>query len=146
MNVRNFFTPEQQALLKAAIGKAEHETNGEIRLHLENNCDGDPVQRATAVFHRLHMHKTKNRNSVLFYLAVNHKKLAVVGDEAIHKLVSDDFWKNVTGHIIARFKEGNYTEGLCEGIAMTGEKLKSHFPHSIEKKNELPDDISFGKN
>ncbi len=145
MNVRNFFTPEQQAAIRDAIVKAEHETTGEIRLHIERNCDGDPFQRAVAVFHRLHMNKTKYHNAVLFYLAVNHKKLAVVGDESIHAIASDEFWQTIKDHIVAKFKDGKYTEGLCEGIAMTGEKLKSHFPHTIDKNYELPDEISFGR-
>lgn len=145
MNIRTFFSPEQQIAIKTAIETAEHQTTGEIRLHIENKCDGDPVKRAVALFHRLHMHKTKYHNAVLFYLAIEHKKLAVVGDEAIHKIVSDEFWNMVKDRIIAGFKEGKYTEGLCDGIAMTGEKFKSHFPYMIEKKNELPDEISFGK-
>ncbi len=79
MDVKEFFTEEQKALIKSAIEKAEHKTSGEIRLHLENDCKGDAVERAVVLFHRLRMEKTKQRNAVLFYLAVNHKKLAVVG-------------------------------------------------------------------
>lgn len=145
MNIKDFFTEEQKALIKAAIEKAEHKTTGEIRLHIEHDCKGDAVQRAVAVFHRLHMNKTKYRNGVLFYLALNHKKFAVVGDEAIHQKVSDEFWEKVKNHIVVRFKEGMFTEGLCEGIEMAGEMLEIHFPHTIDKKNELPDEISFGK-
>ncbi|HXB11995.1 MAG TPA: TPM domain-containing protein [Bacteroidia bacterium] len=144
MDVKDFFTEEQKALIKSAIEKAEHKTSGEIRLHLENDCKGDAVERAVVLFHRLRMEKTKQRNAVLFYLAVNHKKLAVVGDEGIHQKVSDAFWTKVKDHMIARFKTGQYTEGLCEGIDMAGVEMKKHFPHDKDTINELPDDISFG--
>lgn len=145
MNIRTFFTHEQQALIKAAIERAEHKTTGEIRLHIEGTCKGDPVQRAFYLFQRLHMHKTKYRNGILFYLAIDHKKFAVVGDEAIHQKVSDAFWEKVKNHIIEKFRNNMYTEGICEGIEMAGEELKKHFPHTTDKKNELPDEISFGK-
>jgi len=146
MNAKEFFTIEQIELIKHAITKAEEHNTGEIRLHVEGDCDGDVIERAVKVFHRLHMHKTDHRNAVLFYLAVNHKKLAVVGDEGIHKKVSDEFWHKVKEHIIEKFKQGNYTEGLCEGIAMAGDMLKKYFPNKGANHNQLPDDISFGKN
>lgn len=143
MNVKEFFTHEQMELINAAIIKAEKGNTGEIRLHVEGDCEGDAVKRAVVVFHRLHMQKTKYRNGVLFYLAINQKKLAVVGDKGIHEKVSEEFWHKVKDHIISRFKENKYAEGLCEGIEMTGEMLRKYFPGKGEN-NQLPDEISFG--
>jgi uncharacterized membrane protein len=42
------------------------------------------------------------------------------------------------------FKQNNFTEGLVEGIAKAGEKLKSFFPYQSSDSNELSNDISFG--
>jgi uncharacterized membrane protein len=143
--MRDFFTDEQKLLIKAAIDRAEKITSGEIRLHVESECDGDAVHRAVHVFHQLHMQKTKYRNAVLFYLAVDHKKFAVVGDEGIHTKVPDGFWEQVKEHMIARFKQEKYTEGICEGIDRAGEMLHTHFPRHTNDKNQLSDEISFGK-
>ena len=44
------------------------------------------------------------------------------------------------------FRENKFTEGLIAAISAAGEQLKKHFPHLDNDKNELPDDISFGKN
>lgn len=145
MNVTRFFSDEQKQQIRAAIEGAELNTYGEIRLHVEGDCKGDPYERAVHLFHRLHMHRARHRNGVLFYLAVNHKKFAIVGDEGIHKKVPENFWATVKDHIIAQFKQGKFTEGICEGIAMTGEMLKTHFPRSGNDKNQSPDEISFGK-
>lgn len=144
MSIRKFFTDEEKLLIKAAIDDAEKKTSGEIRLHIEKECEGDVMQRATQVFHGLHMHKTNHRNAVLFYLAVGHKKFAIVGDEGIHAMVSDVFWETVKEHIIKRFKEGNYATGICEGIRMTGDMLAKYFPRNGDDKNQLSDEISFG--
>ncbi len=145
MDVSDFFSDEQKQLVRAAIERLEHKTSGEIRLHVEGDCEGDPYERALHVFHRLHMHKTKHRNAILFYLAINNKKFAIVGDEGIHKKVPDNFWIAVKDHVISQFKENKYTEGICEGIDMTGEMLKTHFPFNIKDKNQLSDEISYGK-
>ncbi len=145
MNITDFFSDEQKQQIRAAIERMEHKTSGEIRLHVEGDCTGDPYERALHVFHRLHMHKTTHRNAVLFYLAVNHKKFAIVGDEGIHKNVPENFWMTVKDHVIAQFKQGKFTEGICEGIDMTGEMLKTYFPQNGNDKNQLSDEISYGK-
>ena len=145
MNVADFFSDEQKQRIKAAIERMEHKTSGEIRLHLEGDCKGDAYERALQVFHRLHMHKTKNRNAVLFYLAINHKKFAIVGDEGIHKNVPENFWMTVKDHVIDQFKQNKFTEGICDGIDMTGEMLHTYFPKNANDKNQLSDEISYGK-
>jgi uncharacterized membrane protein len=144
MNITDFFSDEQKQQIKAAIERMEQKTSGEIRLHVEGECKGDPYERALLMFHRLHMNKTRHRNAVLFYLAVDNKKFAIVGDESIHNKVPDNFWVTVKDHVIAQFKQAKYTEGICEGIDMTGEMLKTHFPHGNDKQ-QLSEDISYGK-
>lgn len=141
----DLFTPEQLAAIHLAIKKAEAETSGEIRLHLENKLNGDVMKRAIQVFHLLHMHKSKFRCSVLFYLSLNPRNFAVVGDEAIHRHVKEEFWETVKEHAISRFKEGKITEGLCEGIEMSGQMLKQYFPHNPVTHTKHTDDISFGQ-
>ncbi len=145
MDITEFFSDEQKQQVRAAVEKLELKTTGEIRLHVEGDCEGDAYQCALNAFHRLHMHKTKHRNAILFYLAVNHKKFAIVGDEGIHKKVPDNFWLTVKDQVIGQFKQGKFTEGICEGIDMTGEMLKTHFPKNAHDKNQLSDEISYGK-
>jgi uncharacterized membrane protein len=44
----------------------------------------------------------------------------------------------------SRFRAGHFVEGLCEGVEMAGNQLKSNFPRENDDINELPDKISFG--
>jgi len=81
----------------------------------------------------------------LFYLAVNDRKFAILGDAGINAKVPADFWDETKEHVIARFKESRIADGLSEGIVMAGEQLKKHFPYQSDDVNELPDEISFGK-
>lgn len=139
------FTGQQKALLKRAIEVAEMNTSGEIRLHLENRCPEDPMDRAVHIFARLEMHRTAQRNGVLFYLAVKDRKFVILGDAGIHAVVPDDFWESTKERVLNYLREGNITEGLAEGIRMAGEQLMIHFPRIDGDINELTNDISLGE-
>ena len=112
---------------------------------MEDTCKSEPVIRAIEVFEKLNMHETKLRNGVLFYLAIKDKKIAVIGDKGINDIVTNNFWDDVKNEIINHFKNNQFTEGLCKGIEMAGEKLKAHFPFDSDDTNELTNDISFGE-
>ena len=141
-----FFTAEQKKRILNAIQNAELDTSGEIRVHIEKSCAGDVLDRAAYIFGKLNMHKTELRNGVLFYLAYENRKFAFIGDKGIHAVVPEDFWEGLKMKALIRFREGDFTEGLVEAIAATGEKLKSFFPHKRDDVNELKDEISFGEN
>lgn len=146
MNIQNYFTEENKLQIVNAIRVAETNTSGEIRLHIEKYCKEEVLDRAAYIFEKLEMHKTKLRNGVLFYLAIEDRKFAILGDAGINEKVSDNFWVNANQTVLTSFKEGKLTDGLIKGILMAGEQLKEHFPYMKDDKNELPDNISFGKN
>lgn len=143
MSVKNFFTKEQQNLITKSISEAEKNTSGEIRVHLEMDCKVDAKTRAIEVFDQLKMGQTNLRNGVLFYLALNDKKFAVIGDSGINEIVPINFWDSIRDEAIQNFKQNKFSEGLIIGITMTGEKLKAHFPYQPNDENELSNDISF---
>jgi uncharacterized membrane protein len=139
-----FFTNEEKVMIKNAIAEAELNTSGEIRVHIDNRCKTDLMDRAAYIFETLGMHKTEKRNGVLFYVAVNDRKFAILGDAGINKVTPENFWDNIKEKMYNLFKEGKFAEGLAEGIKMAGIQLKSHFPYQKDDVNELSDDISFG--
>ncbi len=140
----NFFTKEEKVRLKEAISGAELNTSGEIRLHIDNHCKMDVMDVAAKWFEKLSMHKTAQRNGVLFYLAIKNQKFAILGDAGINAVTPDDFWDNIKEAMLLEFKEEKFADGLEKGIAMAGEQLKEHFPYQSEDVNELSDEISFG--
>ena len=142
-SARNFFTKEQQDELRQAIMYAELDTSGEIRVHIENTCKDEAMDRALVIFKKLGMEKTENRNGVLIYLAVKNRKFAIIGDQGIHDVVTDNFWINIKSKMLNQFRENLFTEGLVEAITETGKQLKKYFRHKSDDVNELSDDISF---
>lgn len=145
MIAANFFTKDQKEQIKQAIARAELNTSGEIRLHVENRCKIDVLDCAAGWFEKLKMHRTDKRNGVLFYLAVKDRKFAIIGDAGINAVTPDNFWDSIKAEVLAHFSENKFAEGLIKGIDMAGEQLKTHFPYQSDDKNELSDEISFGK-
>ncbi len=144
MNAANFFSKEEKEVIKSAVKEAELNTSGEIRVHIDNHCKEEVMDRAAWWFEKLKMQKTAQRNGVLFYLAVKDHKFAILGDGGINAVTPDDFWDQIKEKMLASFMEGEFANGLKEGILMAGEALRSHFPYQDDDINELSDEISFG--
>lgn len=138
------FSTKEQEQITAAIQSAENRTSGEIRVHLERNCQGNVLDRASEIFEQLEMHKTKLRNGVLFYLAYEDRKFAILGDAGINAKVSEDFWDDIKSKMQIRFRSGHFIDGLCEGVHLAGHQLQTSFPREAGDENELSDKISFG--
>ncbi len=143
---KKFFTKEEQERIVAEIRKAEHRTSGEIRVHLDCCSKEDPLEKAKKIFLKLGMTRTRHRNGVLIYLATDHKKFAIVGDEGIHRVVPENYWESVKTDMQNHFREGKISQGICAGIREVGEKLKIHFPAEAGDTNELSDQISESSN
>ncbi len=146
MSVQKFFTEEKKLQISNAIRVAETDTSGEIRVHIEKYCKGDVLDRAAYIFDKLEMHKTKMRNGILFYLAVEDRKFAILGDAGINQKVPADFWEIITADAIETFKTGRFADGLSDGIIAAGKQLKDHFPYQSDDIDELSNEISFGEN
>lgn len=143
MSLEKYFTQVQQEAMIAAIQQAEKDTSGEIRIHIEKHCKKSPLDRAVEVFAELKMHKTALRNGVLVYIAVEDKKLSIIGDVGINTKVPANFWDGIKNNMVKNFQIGKICEGICEAIQETGKQLKQYFPCQEDDKNELIDDISF---
>lgn len=143
-SVKKFFSEEEQEAIVSAITRAEKNTSGEIRIHLEAKSNLDPVSRARQIFTKLKLHKTKARNGILFYLATDDHKFAVIGDSGIDAVVSQGFWENIKNKVLEKFKQGNFAEGLIQGIIEAGNSLQEYFPYKADDENEHKDEISFG--
>lgn len=144
-NISSFFTKEEKKDIESAIKTAELNTSGEVRVHIESKCPENEMDRAAYWFAQLNMHKTEQRNGVLFYMAVEDRKFAIIGDVGINQKVEDGFWDKTKDLMLDYFKDGKISQGFSVGIIQAGLQLKKHFPYQTDDVNELADEISFGK-
>ena len=141
------FTQEENERIVAAIRNAEKRTSGEVRVYIEpKNPLVDPLERAALIFAKLRMEETDHRNSVLLYIATTHKEVALFGDHGIHEKVGIEYWQQEVKEMLDYFRNDNLVNGIINCITHIGETLHEKFPYiPTEDKNELPDEIIFGK-
>jgi len=142
--VEDFLSVSEEQEIVAAILKAEKNTSGEIRVHIESQSKIEHFKRAQAVFHLLKMDNTKVENGVLIYVAVADKKFVIYGDKGIDKVVPPGFWDTTKDAMQAEFKAGNFKQGIINGVLMAGKELETHFPWLHTDTNELSNEISKG--
>lgn len=144
---KEFFTANERAEIVEAIRLAEKETSGEIRIYIESkNAFMDAIDRASEIFFKLKMQKTDHRNAVLLYVAMEDHQLALFADEGIYQKAGAEYWHAEVKGMIARFTKDDISMGIVECIHHIGQTLQEKFPYiPTEDRNELPDDIVFGK-
>jgi uncharacterized membrane protein len=145
---RRLFSAQDFDAIAEAVARAEATTSAEIRVHLERRVHRlpwqrpDALRRARRVFAHLGMHLTAERHGVLIYLAIEDRKLAVVGDEGIHRHVGDAYWEGVRDLMIGPLREGRALSAVTAGVAEVGRVLARHFPRRPDDRNELSDQVS----
>ena len=145
MTRRQLLRAIDQEKVKAAIEKAEHQTSGEICVSVAPLFWGSIEKAAGKAFSRMGMTRTRERNGVLFFVVPSRRRFVVLGDRGIHEKVGQEFWNRIAAAVSEKFREGDFTDGLVQGIDEVGRQLSTHFPHVSTDKNELSDDVDFGR-
>lgn len=135
-------TAKDKEQVSAAIIAAEAKTAGEIRVHVEPRCGGDPFGRARELFEKFGMTRTRDRSGVLIYVAWKDRKIAVLGDAGIHEKAGHGYWEGVVAKIAEAFKESRYGDGLAAAVEEVGERLAEHFPPRPDDKDELANEVT----
>jgi len=143
MRSREFLSKLQHDRIVHAIREAESKTSGEIRVYVQRGkLNGDPLVAAQKKFYQLGMHKTRERNAVLVFVAPRVHKFAVFGDKAVHEKCGEQFWERVAEGMRMHFQTEKFTHALIDGVQEIGKVLAAHFPKTSRSTNELPDEIA----
>jgi uncharacterized membrane protein len=142
--IRRFLSPDDLEAVSRAVAEAEEGTSGEVRIHIDASCPGDPMARAVGLFERLGMTRTALRNGVLIYLAVEDRKLAVIGDAGVHERVGPAYWDRLRDTVVGHLRAGRPRDGLVAAVQDIGDVLRRHFPRAPDDRNELSDQVSLG--
>lgn len=144
--LRAHLSEEDLDRIAAAIGEAERETSGELRVHVVARLLPleKPRRRAIREFFSLGVDRTKDGSGVLLFLAVKSGRFEIVADRAIDEKVGADAWNEIAAEITEHIRENGIADGLEHGVRRIGAFLASHFPIQPDDVNELPDEVTFG--
>ena len=76
------------------------------------------------------------------YVAVEDRRLAIVGDEGIHGRVGDPHWHRVRDLMLERLRANAPREAIERAVEELGRSLAEHYPRRPDDKNELTDEVS----
>ncbi len=122
---------------------SEQRTSGEIRIHIEQSSEQEPLEQAAFIFHELGMDQTQLQNGVLIYIAYEDHQAAIYAGKGIHHQVEDDYWSSILDQLIAHFKKQEFEQGIEETVRHVGQKLADLFPSDGRDPNELSNEISY---
>ncbi len=115
-----------------AIRNAQARTTGEIRVHLSRSwLDRDVFNRASKIFVRFGMGKTRHQNAVLIYLNLRKKTFAILGDRGIHEKVGQNYWKELSRHLAEDLASTHFENALATAVLTIGATLEKYFPLAV---------------
>src|SRR4030095_5913879 len=141
MRTKHFLGQLDHNRIVQAIAAEEAKTSGESRVYVQRGSIGDAVAAAHKQFRKLGMHKTRERNGVLIFVAPRVQKFAVIGDRGVHQKCGDVFWQKLINSMRSQFKSESFGDALVEAITEAGNLLAQHFPKKPSDRNELSDKI-----
>ena len=142
MRTREFLSKLDHDRIVEAIRNAETATSAEIRVYIQRGkLREDPLVAAQKRFQKLGMHKTRERNSVLIFIAPRAHKFAVVGDKAIHEKCGESLWQTVVAKMREHFQNERFSDAIIDAVRDVGVVLSTHFPRQGDNPNELRDTV-----
>jgi putative membrane protein len=96
---------------------------------------------AAAAFQQNKLRNTQDSTGILIYISVYEHQVKVLGDDGISAKLMESDWEHICDAIIKDFKEKQYTNGIVEGINLSGKLLTQHFPAKAEDKDELANEL-----
>jgi uncharacterized membrane protein len=144
--VQRSFPPATLARIERVIAQSEARHGGQIRFAVEHALDTGPLlrgqfarERALDVFSALKVWDTEHNNGVLIYLLLADRDVEIIADRGIHGRIGAEGWEAVCREMEGAFREGEFEQGVLNGIARVSGLLESHFPKVHDGLNELPD-------
>jgi len=87
------------------------------------------------------LHRTKDRNGLLLFVAVAERYVEIVADQGINDRVPQDTWQNIVAEFVTHVKQRQIAKGFVTAIAQSGDLLQEQFPVEPMDKNELPNHL-----
>jgi putative membrane protein len=83
-------------------------------------------RRAAVAFLEEEVFLTRDRTGILIFVALFERRVVVLGDEGINRVVPDGAWQRVVADVIEGIKAGRPAAALIDAIADCGRLLETH--------------------
>ncbi|HEX5306452.1 MAG TPA: TPM domain-containing protein [Dyella sp.] len=146
--LRRCFPPDVLDALTQAVSEGERRHLGELRFVVESRLSPaaawaglTPRQRARQLFAQLGVWDTEHNSGVLIYVLLSERRIEIVADRGIAARVPPSAWDEVSGLMLAGYRNGSWAQGSLQGIHAVHALLAREFP-SDGRAN--PDELANG--
>ena len=140
------FHRETLEAIERQVHAGEQRHTGEVVFIVESELttaqlmDGlSSRDRAREVFAAHGVWNTQDDNGVLIYVLLADRKVEIVADRGIDRVVEAGAWRAICDAMDAHFSKGEYEAGAIAGVTAVSRLLEHHFPAGDTPRNELPD-------
>jgi len=131
--------------IEASIAASEKSHDGELRFAVEAGLHPLPLwrgqtarQRAQEMFGALNVWDTAHNSGVLIYVQLVDRRIEIVADRGINRMVQQSEWDAICRHMENEFRAGRFEAGTLAAIGEVTELLAKHFPPLSANPDELP--------
>ncbi len=132
--------------IERAIAECEKTHRGQVRFVVEAELSTAQLwagltsrARAIDVFSGRRIWDTEENNGVLAYVLLADRKVEIVADRSIQKLVGDERWRAICKEMELSFRKKEFLDGSVNAIRKIGIELAFHFPRQGGAVNEQSD-------
>lgn len=146
-HVKKLFSQEDLKTIADAIGEAEKNTSGEIRVSIRQKRGWRerkiPLEQlAQKEFYTLGMIKTKDRTGILIFLLLQDRRFHIFADEGIHTKVEEGTWETIAKEMSEHFFQQKFRDGVIHGVQSVGAVLAKYFPPRPGDTDELSNEVN----
>jgi uncharacterized membrane protein len=145
-HVKKLFSQEDLKAIANAIGEAEKNTSGEIRVSIRQKRGWRErkltlEQLAQKEFYTLGMIKTQDRTGILIFLLLQDRRFHIYADEGIHTKVEEGTWEQIAKEMSEHFSQQKFCDGVIHGVQSVGAVLAKYIPPRPGDTNELSNEV-----
>ncbi|MEA5097857.1 MAG: TPM domain-containing protein [Burkholderiaceae bacterium] len=138
------FPAETLKVIEATIADGETRHRAEVRLIVEHSLSLGAVlqritsrQRAIELFSRYRIWDTEENSGVLVYINLADRKVEIIADRAVGRLIGKEAWHAVCRTMTRGFAQGEFHDSSVAAMVRLNALLETHFPASGTHVNQL---------
>lgn len=132
--------------IEAAVARGEKTHSGQVRFVIEAElstsqlwADMHSRERAFEIFSLFQVWDTEANNGVLIYVLLADRKVEILADRGIHRLVGEERWRAICREVELHYRKGDFLSGSVIAVDKISVEIAHYFPAKAGQVNEQPD-------
>ena len=99
------------------------------------------MHRAQLEFYQSNIKASHRQTGVLIFVSLLERRAVILADETVSLKVPEQEWTNAINLLLKETKQGELARGICDAIALVGQRLSESLPMHIGDRDELSNDL-----